>query len=143
MARWSRPETTVTDPDGQTWELYVGRPTGVRWRPGDYDELPYEWDAQTNAAFALALLEVPLFLYHSVLAPAARYVCGLPAGLIRSRRSTTWIVEAVSWWPHEQRFQWSVEASERDRVTAEITRGIVEGRSAQPAGAVFHGEVTR
>jgi hypothetical protein len=96
-----------------------------------------------SAGVLLVLLEIPIFVYNCILLPAVGYVLRAPAAIVRSRRSTTWVVEAVSWWPHEQRFQWSVETSERDRVTAEIARGIGEGHWAQPAGAVFHGEVTR
>jgi hypothetical protein len=36
-----------------------------------------------------------------------------------------------------------VEAGDRARVKAEIAGGIREGRWAQPAGAVFHGQETR
>jgi hypothetical protein len=91
----------------------------------------------------LLLLEVPLFVYHCILVPAAGYLLRLPAAAVRSRRSQTWTVEAVCWWPHEQRFRWSVDAGDRARVAAEIAAGIAEGRWAQPTGAVFHGQETR
>jgi hypothetical protein len=91
----------------------------------------------------LVLLEIPLFLYYCVVAPAVAYVIRLPAAAVRSRRSRTWTVEAVCWWPHEQRFRWSVDAGDRDRVATEIANGIAAGRWAQPSAAVFHGQETR
>ena len=142
--RWFGPSTTITAPDGREWELYVNRFRGPRWQPRDYDS-PTElltWNRNPSGG-VLLLLEIPLFALNCILLPALGYVLGLPAAVVRSRRAKTWLVEAVSWWPHEQRFQWSVDAEMRDRVTREIATGIAEGRWAQPAGAVFHGQVTR
>lgn len=140
VPRWSRPETTVTAPDGATWEVYVDRPTGVRWQPSDYDVPDPYFDSK--GGLVVAVIAIPLFVVNCIVVPAVRYLLSLPAGVVRSRRSTTWVVEAVCWWPHEQRFRWSVETSQRDRVTAEIVKGIGQGRWAQPTGAVFHGQVT-
>jgi hypothetical protein len=98
---------------------------------------------QNPSGGVLLLLEIPLFVYHCILVPAFLYLLSLPAAAMRSRRSQTWTVEAVCWWPHEQRFRWSVESRNRARVTAEIAAGIAAGRWAQPAGAVFHGQETR
>jgi hypothetical protein len=91
----------------------------------------------------LLLLELPLFAYNCILVPAVTFILRLPAAVVRSRRSKTWTVEAICWWPHEQRFRWSVDAADRVRVAAEISQGVAEGRWAQPAGAVFHGEEIR
>jgi hypothetical protein len=139
MARWFRPETTVDAPDGRTWEVYVSRFRGPRWRPWDYEEPPYAG----NASGGWFLIDAVQFVVYAVLLPAMSLVLRLPAAFVRSRRSSTWVVEAVCWWPHEQRFQWWVDAGDRGRVTDEVAKGIAEGRWAQPAGAVFNGEVTR
>jgi hypothetical protein len=138
------PKTTITAPDGREWELYVSRFRGPRWEPQDYDS-PTElmmWNRNPSGG-VLVLLEIPLFLYYCVVAPAVAYVIRLPAAAVRSRRSRTWTVEAVCWWPHEQRFRWSVDARDRDRVATEIANGIAAGRWAQPSAAVFHGQETR
>jgi hypothetical protein len=145
LARWGRPDLTVVDPAGATWEIYVSRFRGPRWQPRDY-ESPSElmtWNWNLSGGVLLLLLEVPLFLYNCVLVPAATFLLRLPAAIVRSRRSETWTVEALCWWPHEQRFRWSVDAANRVRVAAEISQGIAEGRWAHPAGAVFHGEEIR
>ena len=139
------PKARITAPDGRDWELYLSRFRGPPWEPADYDS-PAElmtWTWSPSGGVLLVLLEIPLFLFHCVVVPAATYVIRLPAAALRSRRSQTWTVEAVCWWPHEQRFRWSVESRDRARVTAEIAAGISEGRWAQPAGAVFHGQETR
>jgi hypothetical protein len=101
------------------------------------------WNWNASSAVLLLLLEVPLFVYNCILLPAFRVLVSLPAAAVRSRRSRTWTVEVVCWWPHEQRFRWSVGAADRARVTAEIAEGIAEGRWAQPAGAIFHGQEMR
>jgi len=123
----------------------VSRFRGPPWEPADYDS-PTElltWTWSPSGGVLLVLLEIPLFLYHCVVVPAVAYVIRLPAAAVRSRRSRTWTVEAVCWWPHEQRFRWSVDARDRDGVAAEIADGISAGRWAQPSAAVFHGEETR
>ena len=123
----------------------MSRFRGPRWQPRDY-ESPSElitWNWNLSGGVLLLLLEVPLFLYNCVLVPAATFLLRLPAAIVRLRRSETWTVEALCWWPHEQRFRWSVDAANRVRVAAEISQGIAEGRWAHPAGAVFHGEEIR
>jgi hypothetical protein len=129
-----RPEVTVDAPDGSTWEVYVSRFRGPKWRPWRYDEPPY---VNSGAVLVDAVQSV---VYDFVL-PAVSYVLRLPAAFVRSRRSSTWIVEAVCWWPQEQRFQWWVDAGDRVRVADEVAEGIAEGRWAQPTGAVFRGQV--
>ena len=141
MARWFRPEVTVEAPDGRSWEIYVTRFRAPRWRPWDYDdEPPYVSSNASGAWFVLAAVQFAIF---DVVLPAISFVLRLPAAFVRSRRSNTWVVEAVCWWPQEERFQWWVEARDRSRVTDEVAKGIAEGRWAQPAGAVFNGQVTR
>jgi hypothetical protein len=139
-----RPQRTITAPDGREWELYVSKFRGPGWEPQDYDS-PTDlmmWNRNPSGGLLL-LLEIPLFVYHCILVPAVSYAVRLPMAVVRARRSETWTVEAVCWWPHEQRFRWSVEAGDRARVTAEIATGIADGRWAQPPGAVFHGQEAR
>lgn len=127
-------------PDGGVWELYLTRSTGnLRWRPADYDVPMY--DVAGGASLLWAVLEIPLFVVNQVLRPTASYLSRLPFVLARSRKADAWTVEAVCWWPHEQRFHWSVSGKDRERVLAEVAAGISEGRWAQPTGAVFHGEL--
>ena len=133
------PAATVDAPDGSTWEVYVSRFRGPRWRPWTYEEPPY---AGPGASAPWLVIGAMQFVLYDVVLPAISYVVRLPAAVLRSRRSTTWVVEAVCWWPHEQRFQWWVDAVDRARVTDEVAKGIAEGRWAQPAGAVFNGQVT-
>jgi hypothetical protein len=135
-----RPVATVDAPDGRTWEVYVSRFRGPGWRPWSYDEPPYGTSSSAGPWVVVGALQ---FLVYDLVLPTISYLLRLPAALVRSRRSSTWIVEAVCWWPHEQRFQWWVDARERSRVADEVVRGISEGRWAQPAGAVFNGQVTR
>jgi hypothetical protein len=71
------------------------------------------------------LLEIPLFLIHRAVLPA------------RACMSTQWTVEAVCWWPSEQRQTWSVGAGDRDRVTAEIADAVQDGRWVTPVGSVL------
>jgi hypothetical protein len=134
------PKVTIEAPDGATWEVYVSRFRGPRWRAWGYDDPPY---AGSGASGVWVVISAVLFFVHDILLPAITYVVSLPAALVRSRRSSTWVVEAVCWWPHEQRFQWWVDARDRARVTDEVVTGIAEGRWAQPSGAVFRGEVTQ
>jgi hypothetical protein len=96
-----------------------------------------------GASLIWALLEIPLFLVNQVAVPALRYFIQIPIAIVRNRKSTTWTIEAVSWWPHEQRFSWTADASEKDRVLAEIAAGISEGRWAQPHRSVFRGQTNR
>lgn len=138
MRRWFGPAVTVDAPDGRTWEVYVGRMRGPRWRPWDYDEPPYG-SASSGGWLVIDALQ---FVVYGVVLPAISYVLRLPAAVVQSRRSNTWVVEAVCWWPQEQRFQWWVDTGDRVRVTDEIAKGIAEGRWAQPTGAVFCGQVT-
>lgn len=140
MARWLRPEVTVEAPDGRTWEVYVSRFRGPQWRPWSYEEPLY---GNSNAAAGWLAIGAVQFLVYDVVLPTISYVLRLPAAFVRSRRSTTWVVEAVCWWPHEERFQWWVDGGERSRVTQEVVAGIAAGRWAQPAGAVFNGQVSR
>ena len=144
MARWFAPEATVTAPDGRVWELYVGRFRGPRWTPREYDSpadaMEWNWN---SSGVVLMLLELPLFVFNCILVPAVTYVLRLPAAVVRSRRSRTFTVEAVCWWPHEQRFRWSVKDGHVPRVMNQIAAGIAEGEWAQPTGAVFHGQETR
>jgi hypothetical protein len=147
VPRWSRPDRTVNAPDGGVWELYVSRGNGgLRWQPRDYDSSPVSGeDGVSSGALSLVglIVEIPLFLFNQILFPAVRYLLRLPFGLVQSRSSDTWTVEAVRWWPREERYSWSVgDASQRERVLAEVASGITEGRWAQPTGAVFHGEST-
>ena len=133
-------KATVDAPDGRTWEVYVNHVRGPRWREWAYDEAPYE---AVNATEGWLVIEAVQFVVFGVVLPTISYVLRLPAAVVRSRRSRTWVVEAVSWWPHEERFQWWVDAGDRARVADEVVKGIAEGRWAQPAGAVFRGQVTR
>lgn len=132
-----RPEVTVEAPDGSSWEIYVSRVRGPQWRPWTYEDL----DLPVNSLPSLVVGSLQFVIFDVVL-PAISFVLRLPFAVLRSRRSRTWVVEAVSWWPHEQRFQWWVDAADRERVRDEVAKGIAEGRWAQPAGAVFNGQVT-
>ena len=131
------PEVTIEAPDGSRWEVYVSRFRDPGWRPWIYEEAPY-----SNASGPWLVIGVLQFVVFDVVLPTISYVLRLPVAFVRSRRSRTWVVEAVCWWPHEQRFQWWVDAGDRSRVTDEVAKGISEGRWAQPAGAVFNGQVT-
>jgi hypothetical protein len=106
--------------------------------------VPRDYDAPDwSLSVVPIVVAAALFVVYCVVLPAVAYVASLPRAVVRSRRSRTWIVEAVCWWPHEQRFRWSVDTSQCARVTAEVVAGIAEGRWAQPAGALFQGQVTR
>lgn len=134
MRGWFRPERTVTAPDGRTWEIYVGRATALRWRPSDYEQ--HETYGVSDAGSWLwMLLEIPVFLFNQVVLPAVRFVVSAPFAYARSRTSNRWNVEAVCWWPSEQRVVWSVGSSDRDRVTAEIANGLGQGRQVTPVGS--------
>ena len=117
LPRWFRPSRTVTAPDGRRWEIYVGRATGLRWRPSDYD-YPQTYGVTDAGSVIWKLLEIPVFLFNQVVLPAVRYVLAAPFALARAGRSDRWTVEAVCWWPSEERLVWTVAASDRERVLA-------------------------
>lgn len=81
------------------------------------------------------LLEIPVFVFNQVLLPIARIVVRAPFALARSRMSDRWSIEAVCWWPSEQRLVWSVSAADRDRVTDEITNALRDGHWVTPVGS--------
>ena len=132
--RWLRPSRTVTAPDGRTWEIYVGRATGLRWRPNDY-EYAQTYGVADAGSLIWTLLEIPVFLFNQVVLPAVRYVLVAPLALARSRLSDRWNVEAVCWWPSEERLVWSVAGSDLDRVLAEVTDALRDCHRVTPAGS--------
>lgn len=120
-----------------TWEIYVTRSPAPGWTPLDYD-VPIR--SGSSASIVWLILEIPVFLVSAILVPAVLFILRLPAALVRSRRSKVWSIEAVTWWPREQRLRWSTPRDQHVRVLQEIAAGISEGHIVQPAGAVFHGE---
>lgn len=138
---WFTPVRKVTDPDGRSWEVYAFRMQVPSWRDGDAAGLGDPWESPVGGLFFVPwlLAQIPLFLFHHVLVPAVRFVLALPRAAVGSRRTTTWTVEAVSFFPAEDRYAWTTTSDHRRRVVDQVATGLEQGEIARPLGAAFHG----
>jgi hypothetical protein len=149
MRRPFRPLRTVTDPEGDLWELYVSRIAAPDWREGGYNP----WvdglggDPPSNPATAeLMLLELPFafvgFLWSSIVVPALRLLFLTPIAAVRGRRSHAARILAVcvaySGGGRETR-TWTTTIDQVESVLNEIANGLEVGKIVQPIGAVYSG----
>jgi hypothetical protein len=134
-----RPTLKVTDPRGREWEIYVSRYATPKWQPGSYTEL----SDHPFGGIALVgwLVEIPLFLYHDILAPAARFLVATPYRALTSRHSRTIWIEAIAWGvtPRREAILWTTTPDHAGRVLEQIADGLASGDVAQPLGSVFRG----
>ena len=131
------PDRRVAAADDWTWEIYVRRVQLPAWRRSELLDEPDDPVTRFDAIWSL--LTAPFFLITDVLAPILRIVIGLPFALVRAIRPRVWKIEAVSFWPHEERYVWTTTRSDRARVLDEIADALEHRRFAQPRGAIFHG----
>lgn len=127
----------VVAPDGTEWKIYVGRFRSPRWQPSDYEGSPGAVGGSVSLVFAA--VDVVLSVIYDLLVPLLRLVVKAPFTLMRSSRSPRRTIEALSIWPHEERYVWATEATEVDRVVDEIAAGLRRGKFLQPAGTEFLG----
>ncbi len=149
MRRPFRPLRTVTDPEGDQWELYLSRIPVPGWREGGYnsflDSMGPEMLA-TPLTAELMLLELPFafvgFVWSSLVVPALRLMCMTPYAVYKGRRSHAARIEAIcfaySGGGCETR-TWMTTIDQAESVLAEVAQGLEQGRIAQPLGAVYVG----
>jgi hypothetical protein len=138
-----RPTRKVTDPKGREWEIYVSRYSTPAWQPNDYDS--FADDPMFGRLMILGLLlEIPLFLYHSVLVPIVRFLVVTPYRFLRGRGSRTIWIEAISWGvaPRKDTIVWTTTPDHLVRVLDQIASGLAEGDVPQPLGGAFQGRAT-
>jgi hypothetical protein len=130
------PDRRVTVAEDWAWDVYARRVQLPAWRPAEMFDEP---DPVGRYGTFLALLTAPLYLVTDVLAPLLRIVIGLPFALVRAIRPKVWKIEAVTFWPREERYVWTTTGPERARVLNEIADALEQRTFAQPRGAIFHG----
>jgi hypothetical protein len=138
-----RPTRKVTDPRGREWEIYVSRYSTPKWEPGDYPSLS---DHPVGlVALAGFLIEIPLFVYHDILAPLVRFLVLTPYRSLRGRRSTRIWIEAISWGvtPQRESILWTTTTDHVSRVLDQITAGLAAGDVTEPLGGVLEGRSRR
>jgi hypothetical protein len=131
---WFGPMRIVTAADGSKWEIYVYRFRLPSWRPVDYDSSQPP-ASQGFGVAVFAAVDALLSLINDLLIPFLRMLVTAPLALLRSSRSSRRRIEALTVWPHEERYAWEMDAAdvERDR------RCVETSKFAQPARAVFLG----
>jgi hypothetical protein len=92
-----------------------------------------------SVSLVFAAVDVVLSVIYDLLVPLLRWLVTAPFTLIRSSRSSRRTIEALSIWPHEERYVWATEDTEVDRVVEEIAAGLGQGKFLQPAGSEFLG----
>lgn len=133
-----RPARRVVDPDGREWELYVSRSDLPSWKPADYGDMP-AIATSSRMWFLLALVEIPLFFIFQVLVPLLRLIAELPVALVRVRRSQERLVDAITFWPHEESYRWTTTSDHLERVLDQVAVGLEGGQIARPLDAEFRG----
>lgn len=148
MRRPFRPVRTVIDPAGDEWELYISRIVMPDWREGGYNavvDAPGEM-VPAGPAIGLMLLDVPFalvgFVWSSVIVPALRLVLLTPFAVIKGRRSHAASILAICWsysGGGSETRTWTTTIDQADSVLNEVARGLEEGKTVQPQGAVYSG----
>jgi hypothetical protein len=133
------PSRIVTAADGSRWEIYVYRFRLPSWRPVDYDSSQPPVGQGSSAVLGFAAVDALLSLINDLLIPFVRMLVTAPLVLLRSSRSSRRRIEALSVWPHEERYAWEMDAADVERVLSEIADALKRGKFAQPARAVFLG----
>jgi hypothetical protein len=127
----------IDAPDGNEWKIYVARFQLPRWRSADYDGSPGPAAGQVGVLFIA--VDAVLSLIYDLLIPLLRMLVTAPFALMRSSRSSRRRIEALTLWPHEERYVWETDAANVERVVEEVATGLSRGTFAQPAQAVFLG----
>ena len=128
----------IVAPDGTRWELYVVRYELPRWRPSDYEDAQAPSSSQPAGLVFIAANAV-LSLVSDLLLPLLRMLVTMPFTLMRSSRSSRRRIEALTFWPHEERYVWETDAADVELVVAEIAAGLEHGTFAQPSEADYLG----
>jgi hypothetical protein len=135
---WLRASRKVVDPEGVEWDIYVTRLRAGGWHALDTGTI---LDFGLGQASILWLLAIPVLVVIELVLALVRLLLLVPATIGRAAAHRGVRIEAVADWPHPQRYGWEVPASARERVLAEIADALVRGSIAEPAGAVFLGEL--
>jgi len=144
MRRPFKPVRTVTDPTGETWELYVSRVALPAWKQGGYNSLLDE-PAMGGGWGRDSVLELPFaligFLWSSILVPFLRLLFLTPFAVVKGRRSQSARIQAMcfSGFDRETR-TWTTTIDQVDSVLEEIALGLQQGKVVQPTGAIYSGE---
>jgi hypothetical protein len=140
MPRPFRPARTVTDPQGQQWELYVSRAAVPSWKEGGYDGL---LDNASPADGAAILFEIPLaivgFLWSCILLPLLRFLALTRIAILRGRRSKSARIEALCLYPEAETRTWITTLDQATSVLNQVALGLEEGKVVQPVGAFYAG----
>lgn len=135
--RFLGPARVVTAPDGTRWEIYASRFQLPTWRPVAYEGTP--GPGFGSASLGFVVVDAFLSLIYDLLIPLLRVLVTAPWMLIRSSRSPRRRIEALTLWPHEERYVWETDARDVERVVDGIAAGLRRGTFAQPAEAIFRG----
>jgi hypothetical protein len=95
-----------------------------------------------GAALLFALLDMVVAVVYDLLIPLLRAIVAAPVAFVRSSKSGRRTIEALTLWPHEERYVWETDAERVDHVLEEIALGLGQGTFVQPAEAVFLGRQT-
>jgi hypothetical protein len=138
-----RPRQRVTDPDGREWELYVYR-LRVRSRGATYDPGLAPDDivggqpaasTYVQAEAALGVLDAVLWGVGLIPRLLVRVFWDIPAAALRVPGSSSWTIEAVSWYPQRTSRSWTTSVEWRDETLAEIADSIRRGVLPRPEHA--------
>jgi hypothetical protein len=128
----------IAAPDGAKWKIYVERVQLPKWQPSNYYCSP--GPAGGGVGLVFIAVDAVLSLIYDLLVPLLRVLLAAPFALVRSNRSSRRRIEALTVWPHEERYVWEADAVDVEQVVDEIASGLRRGRFAQPTRAVFLGE---
>jgi len=120
-----RPAVRLTAPDGREWEIYA-----YKVSVGDRAE----WDTDlvdtdgvyTPAGAGLALVNGVVWLVTLVPRLLMRLFDAGVAG-VRTLRSDTWTIEAITFMPQRQSYVWRTTTEHRGQVLAQVEGNLARG----------------
>jgi hypothetical protein len=137
-----QPVRRVSDPSGETWEIYVVRmaPIGQLQPLSQGSAASLMVRDEIVAAAPMALLS---FIWSCLLVPLVRLLVRAPIAAVRGRRSHTVRIQAICFDVSSSETRtWTTTVDQADSVVEEIAAGLALGKTVQPDGAVYSGVTT-
>jgi hypothetical protein len=132
-----RAAARVSDPDECEWEIYAykGRLSSARFDPWIISTLGSA-DAQPGGFFFFAAAyDSVIWLIGRLGRSVANVLWNWPVSVIRASTADEWLVEAVSWIPHETAYVWVTSRWSRDQTVAEVSQALRSGDVPRPTNA--------